>query len=66
MEDLKNPIEMGDDKLLKELVMWVRISRNDTGLKGSEREYFQAVVKEIKKRKLLTLYKARHEIENWA
>jgi hypothetical protein len=61
----KNPSEMDDDRLLEELVIWVRISRNEGGLKGSERENFRAIVKEIRNRKLLTLYKDKHEIENW-
>ena len=45
--------EMSDDGLLDALVIWIRIGRNEEGLKGKERDYFRSVCDEVKKRGLL-------------
>jgi hypothetical protein len=45
--------EMSNDVLLNEMIIWIRIGRNEEGLKGEEKKYFRAVCDEVKKRGLL-------------
>ena len=45
--------EMSDDKLCEELMAWARISRNENGLKETDRKHFRADSSEIGKRGLL-------------
>ena len=45
--------ELSDDQLLQELMDWFRIGRNEGGLKGAERKFFQNVCDEIVRRGLL-------------
>lgn len=45
--------EMSDDKLCEELMDWIRIGRNENGLKEPDREHFRAICSEISKRGLL-------------
>ena len=50
---MKKISEMDDGLLLEEMMDWFRISRNQGGLEGAERSYFQGLCKEIGQRGLL-------------
>ncbi len=50
----ESPSTIADEELLQFLMDWVRIYRNEGKLFGYEREYFKSIVKEVKKRKLLS------------
>jgi hypothetical protein len=52
MKEIK---EMTNEELCDDLIYWVRVSRNEDGLKGDERKRFKKLVGEIKKRKLLNI-----------
>ena len=61
MSDIKEVPTMSDDLLLGDLMDWVRISRNEGGLRGEDRLYFKALIKEINKRKLFKPKELYHE-----
>ena len=53
--------EQTNEQLLEDLVHWTRVYRTEGDLKGTERENFQAICKEVYRRKLLSplLYRDR-------
>lgn len=53
--------DLNDDQLLMEMMDWIRISRNEGGLKGDDREHFKSVVKEINKRNLMVKHRTKQE-----
>jgi hypothetical protein len=53
--------EQTNDRLLEDMVYWTRVYRTEGSLQGTERDNFQAICKEIYRRRLLSplLYRDR-------
>ena len=45
--------KMKDDQLLDQLLYWLRVGRNEDGLKGDEKKFFKSLCDEIRRRELL-------------
>lgn len=52
---LEKPETMDDEKLLNDLIYWIRVGRNEGGLHGEEHTHLRSLCREVRIRKLLSV-----------